>query len=182
MIKWISVIVLAILSIFGCRSDKPSSSTEAYLGLRNMILNTNQDSIGVHVNKDECYGILMDYCIDDVPITLVAMKDGTTSLYFGNGGGIIGAGQHDVVRMATLDFINLVQKYLPATEIANDYPPAEKQQVIFYFMTHEGKRKITEQESKLVNGESTISALFIKAQEIITLIRQTTDNLEKKNG
>jgi len=58
--------------------------------------------------------------------TLVVLADGTTSLYFSSGGGIIGAGERPEVRKASERFLGwgnrLVESAKPSESVE---PPAE---------------------------------------------------------
>src|SRR5688572_16670054 len=49
---------------------------------------------------DGIRAVVFDWGMGNGSATLVAFDDGTTSLYFSGGGGIIGAGAHDAVRRA----------------------------------------------------------------------------------
>ena len=48
----------------------------------------------------------METGYDAVTVTLFALSDGTTSLYFSNGGGVIGGQGYEAVRRANEAFLN----------------------------------------------------------------------------
>src|SRR5262249_2976490 len=73
----------------GPMSDNP------YAGLRSMALGMMADALRLDgLTPDECYGLLMETGYDKAVVTLACFLTGDTSLYFSNGGGIIGAGKH----------------------------------------------------------------------------------------
>src|SRR5260221_6695827 len=60
---------------------------EVYSGLRNMIFSITPDSIGVKLKEPgEVWGVVMETGYPKAVATLVALADGTVSLYFSNGG------------------------------------------------------------------------------------------------
>ena len=62
-------------------------------GLRNMILSTKPDSIGINLKApSEVWGVVMETGYPEAVATLVVLANGTASIYFSNGGGIIGHG------------------------------------------------------------------------------------------
>lgn len=66
------------------------------LELRRRLLAARAAELGLVAGAPtEAWGVLMETAYPDAVVTLVALADGTTSLYFSNGGGIIGAGAHD---------------------------------------------------------------------------------------
>ena len=60
-----------------------------YLGLRALALTGRIQSDAANAN----YGIVLDMPIDENTVTLALHGDGTVSLYYSNGGGLIGVGQ-----------------------------------------------------------------------------------------
>jgi hypothetical protein len=46
--------------------------------------------------------------------TLVSLADGTASIYFSSGGGVIGGGPHDTIAAAARRFVSLSKNFLPA--------------------------------------------------------------------
>ena len=61
--------------------------SEVYEGLRNLWLNGSAPPFS-EKQDGKVYGILMEWPHNESFVTLVALQDGTVSLYFSNGGGI----------------------------------------------------------------------------------------------
>ena len=70
--------------------------------------------------------------------TLVAVADGSVSLYFSKGGGVIGGGGHESVRGAATAFLDAAEVFLPRFEGATDTRMPSVGQVRFYLRTFEG--------------------------------------------
>jgi hypothetical protein len=71
-------------------------------------------------------GLVVDISSEGGFVTLVALADGTTSMYTSTGGGTIGAGSHASVAQATQRLLTQVQLSLGDFEIRNDdgLPPS----------------------------------------------------------
>jgi len=114
----------------------------------------------------------MDTGYRDALVTLVSLVDGTTSLYFGNGGGIIGAGEHEVVRQATSKLLTRAQGDLKQLGFADDFPLPTIGEVRFYVRTYAGVRNGRALESDLAMEYHRLSPLFVAAHNVISAIRQ----------
>lgn len=118
-----AVLAMGIVSwILGCRNrDQTSSATQptqtaavasgdadyapadVYSGLRCQVLALKPNDHGL--SDRQPFAVLMETGYEEAVATLAVIADGTTSLYFSNGGGVIGAGQHAAVRKASSDFL-----------------------------------------------------------------------------
>ncbi len=106
-------------------------------------------------------------------VTLVSLADGTTSLYFSNGGGILGGGEHAPVAQASKAFVSSAEPYLPAMAPAPAFPlplPAVGE-VKFYVLTFEGIFTAEAGEQELGNRQHALSPLFYHGQAVLTQIR-----------
>jgi hypothetical protein len=81
--------------------------------LRSMVLNLNPKDIGI--TKDNfphpVFAIVMETGFPEGSFTLSSIADGTTSLYFSSGGGIIGGGEHENVRKASTYLLSGAQHF-----------------------------------------------------------------------
>lgn len=80
------------------------------IGLRSQVFATRPEEVGIAPGPllPHVWGAVMEFQRPGAAVTLVSLADGTTSLYFSNGGGIIGAGGHPPVAKATRDFLAVV--------------------------------------------------------------------------
>ncbi|MBL4575724.1 MAG: hypothetical protein JKY51_06460 [Opitutaceae bacterium] len=65
--------------------------------MRNLVLNSNPDEMPWLKGK-KVWAVMMETGFPESAYTLIASADGSASIYFSNGGGIIGAGEHENVR------------------------------------------------------------------------------------
>lgn len=81
------------------------------------------------------WGVLMEIGYPEPVATLVALSDGTTSLYFSNGGGVIGAGEHGAVRDAASHLLTVANAHIANFEPTSATPLPTVGRVRFYLRT-----------------------------------------------
>lgn len=138
-----------------------------------MILATDPQTVGIAPSEvhPNVWGVLMECQLSGTPVTLVALADGTTSLYFGNGGGMLGGGGFDEVAKASQDLVALAEAYYPQMTKVTEYPLPEAGAVQFYLLTFAGIYTAIAPEGDLVSGEHRLSPLFNAGNEVITQFR-----------
>ncbi|HEY2805389.1 MAG TPA: hypothetical protein VGI92_05970 [Gemmatimonadales bacterium] len=112
--------------------------------------------------------------------TLVAVADGTASLYFSNGGGIIGAGRHDKVRAAAARFLVSAERSLGALAAAADQAAPLSGHARFFVRTYVGLMTAAAPGEELAGGGHPLSALFFQGHDLVTAIRDASG--EDANG
>lgn len=101
----------SLLGLFGGKSNAASYQlAEAYTGLRNLVFEATPSQLGLRPAPTEVWAVLMETGYPDAIVTLVAIADGTVSIYFSNGGGIIGLGQHAGPARAAKSFLGVASK------------------------------------------------------------------------
>jgi hypothetical protein len=106
--------------------------------------------------------------------TMICFIDGTASLYFSNGGGIIGAGQHDSVKQVVASFLVSSHKALPVMKHAEsiDILPDENHH-IFYLFTPAGVFTIDIAIEDIQNSKEDYF-LFSLSQMVLSEIRKVS--------
>ena len=141
-----------------------------YSGLRQQILQLTPDKL-----EDEVEGpivaLLMETGYPEAVATLVAVADGTTSLYFSNGGGVIGAGEHPPVADASRRWLGEAASVLPQLSRLTDPSPPAEGETQFVAVTRDGLRGAGVAEEELGEGRHALSQLFYAGQDVITQIR-----------
>ena len=148
---------------------------DIYPGLRNQVLQLTPAAIGQSdADQSTVLAVLMETGYPEAVATLVAIGDGTASLYFSNGGGIIGAGEHEPVRTVSAEFITFAQQYVSHSTLTDAFPLPQENHVRFYLVTRGGVYTFEAPENELGNERHPCSALFHKGHELITAIREHT--------
>ena len=111
-VKFMKKIFTVILAFFGisfqAQAAQETPEIQSVIDtLRSMALNLKAEDLGLSPKNypNEVWGILMETGFKNDSYTLLVLADGTTSLYFSNGGGIIGAGTHETVKKASLNLL-----------------------------------------------------------------------------
>jgi len=120
----------------------------------------------------------METGYDSVTVTLVALSDGSTSLYFSNGGGLIGGHSHEDVRRANSAFINQANHSLPDLKPCETFPIPEPAHTVFYVLTDSGILTGGALEDDLGYGRHQLSTLFHAGHEVISQLRMISEAIE----
>ena len=156
-------------------SKKPKNEpASVFLGLREQALTVTPDALGIALPKtgsDVC-AVLMETGYAQAVATLVAFSDGSTSLYFSNGGGIIGGGGHESVRAANKLLIAAAQANLAAFAPAIQTPLPPVGVVKFYVRTSAVVLTAEAAEQELGEGRHPLSPLFYAGHNVIAAVRQ----------
>jgi hypothetical protein len=156
------------------RDTEQPPPAEVYAGLRQQVLRLTPDQLGTGVPADApILALLMETGYPEAVATLVAVVDGTTSLYFSNGGGFIGAGTHAAVADASRRWLETGRELLPKLSAIEDPPPPTEGLTQFVAVTREGLRGVVAPEQELGESRHRLSPLFYAGQDVITQIRLT---------
>jgi hypothetical protein len=144
---------------------------DVYLGLRQQALNVNRDQLSEPA-PGRIVALLMETGYPEAVATLVGLADGTTSMYFSNGGGMIGAGGHEQVAEATRRWLALAEAFLDgfaATPAEPGLPGEGETQ--FVAITEDGRSILRAPDDDLGEGRHSASPLFHAAHAVISEIR-----------
>jgi len=151
--------------------------------LRLQVRSSNSKKLGIRTftKKHNVWGIVVDMGFPKDTLTLIALSDGTTSVYFlKSGGGMIGGGKHESVRAAAAELI------LAADEAAGDFSPSttfplvKLQHVRFYALAQKGVLASKDLPAqKLEAGSGALKRLYAKAHEVIGKLREIEENKSK---
>ena len=145
---------------------------DLYAGLRKQVLHLTQDQLGDDFAGAPILALLMETGYPETVATLVGVADGTSSLYFSSGGGVIGAGAHAAVADATARWLETGVTVLPRLSVFTEDPPVPGQgmtQVVA--VTPKGRFGAVAPEAELGEGRHELSQFFYAAQDVITQIR-----------
>ena len=143
-------------------------------GLRLNVLTLDPKDIGLTRESypHSVFGIVTDMGFAEGTATLLTIADGTTSLYFSGGGGIIGAGEHETVRKASHDLLAKAQPLYKQARATKSFPYPQPGHVVFYFLTFDGVRSYSDTEENLAGGDGEMSAFFFAVHEVLAEVRQ----------
>jgi hypothetical protein len=162
------ILMTSFLSrLFGGESTASYETADVYRSLRQQVFDLRKENF----NELEPIAILLETGMADGCYTLVAVSDGSTSLYFSNGGGIIGAGQHPKGADASKAFLVFARNFEDQLKKTEEYPLPQPGMTRFYIVRKDSVLTGEFKEDDLGNGKVPLSPLFHKGHELITTIR-----------
>jgi hypothetical protein len=145
-----------------------------YRELRDLALQTKPKDLGLsfQASKKTVFGIVMDWHVQNGTASVISFITGDASIYFSSGGGIIGGGTHDNVKVKAMEFVEKAQLLIAKTARSNLMPLPADNNVIFYMLTNKGIYSIQEDLENISNHSSIWVDLFLTGNEVITELRK----------
>lgn len=124
--------------------------------------------------RPQVWGAVMELGYATGIATLMALSEGTTSLYFSNGGGVIGAGEDETVRLASEAFLDAVEAHLDRFPRVEATPTPRIGRVRLYVRTFEGTFGAEATDEELSGRVHPLSTVFYAGHAVITAIRMAS--------
>ncbi len=152
---------------------------EVYTDLRQHVLSLTSDQLGV---KDDNLplAVLMETGYPEAVATLVAVADGSSSLYFSDGSGIIGAGEYQEVRDQVLELLKIAQQHLGEMHAVTVFPLPKENHTRFYVVTGNGIYSEEALEESLGLEKHALSPVLHKGHQLIVHIRAAEEQYDAK--
>jgi hypothetical protein len=145
-----------------------------YLELRDLILRGDPFARGWAPTAElpHVWGTLVEVGLPDGPATLVALVDGTTSLYLGNGGATIGAGEAAPVATASRHLLVAVESALAHVRPTWEFPVPDRGQVRVVALTYAGPMGAAALEADLGAGEGPLAPVYAASSTVLDEIQR----------
>ena len=127
-------------------------------------------------SRPRVWGAIMELGYPTGIATLLTFAEGTTSLYFSNGGGVVGAGEHTAVRRAADVFLDVVETELTELSPIEETPTPRIGRVRFYARTFEGTLGAEATEDQLRQKLHPLSPVFFAGHAVISAIRESSES------
>jgi len=153
--------------------DVISEPDQVYLQLRSRIIHLDPADVGLSPSKSapHVWGVMMETGYQVGSATLLCFADGTTSLYYSTGGGMLGSGEYTPVSEASKALVCEAENHLKHVSARNEFPLPAVGQVRFILLTYSGLLTVEEPEETLAAGKHLLSPLFLKAHETLEQLR-----------
>jgi hypothetical protein len=126
-------------------------------------------------HPDVC-GVVVDIVQGGGSATMIALADGTASMYTSGGGGTIGAGEHATVAQAMRRLLLVAQSVVPALAPGADGSLPELGSVRFHVLTPAGVRAADVPDGVFWGQERhPLVPLVAATQDVISRIREVGD-------
>lgn len=154
------------------------SSTKVYSALRHQALSTKRTEAGIPAPPGPVWGILMETGYPQATATLLALGDGTTSLYLSSGGGVIGGHAQQSVREANAALLQTANDYYQHLKPSESFPLPATGHTLFYALTDSGVLSGGGREDDLGHGRHLLSPLFHAGHRVITQLRLMSERAD----
>ena len=147
---------------------------DIYLELRDLILRGDPYAHGWTPSAElpHVWGALVEVGLPAGPATLAALRDGTTSLYLGDGGATIGAGEAAPVAEATLRLLAAVEAGLPAFAPVWEFPVPGAGRVRFVALTYQGAMAAEAGQAELDDDRHPLAPLYTASGAVLAEIQR----------
>jgi hypothetical protein len=138
--------------------------------MRDTILRATPAELSIET-ESPVWGVVTDMGAARATVTVVTLVDGTTSLYFSTGGGVLGGGEHAEIAAAAQRVIRQAIPQLQGAKPETEFPLPAPQQIHFRLLTADGVRGIEAPAQALAGGSHALSPLYMAVQDVITKLR-----------
>src|SRR5258707_6117040 len=151
----------------------PAQRKNPYPRLRALALYSKRipNSIPKPSSPTEPWGVVMDWIVSSAIATVVAFSDGSASVYFSSGGGLLGGQAHEPIRNAARQAVAIAAEFQPQMQLTTDFPLPQPGIVVFYLLTDSGVFTSSAFESSLKTHSHALSKLGDAMQAVITAYR-----------
>ena len=165
--KLIKSFIMAVFITAGIAMAGDYEQTEAYQQLRNLALSLTSDQLQT---DSPVLAVIMETGYPQAVATLVAVADGSSSLYFSNGGGIIGGGEYRQINDSSVALVKIAAKNQKKFFLTKTYPLPQTGYTRFYIVTDSGVFTDEVLEDDLGNEKHALSPVFFQGHELISYI------------
>ena len=147
---------------------------EIYTELRSQLLDLDPHSAGLRPTTElpEVWGALMEIAFPEGVATIVALADGTTSMYTSTGGGVIGGGEHEPVVAAAREFLAEAHRALDELSPTESDQLPDPGNVAFLALGFSRRRRGEAVEDDLMSMQHPLSPLYAAGQDVVTALRE----------
>jgi len=119
----------------------------------------------------------MELAVGGGTATIIAIADGTVSMYLSSGGGVIGAGEHAAVRAEGQRFRTVVADSRGLLVRTGEFPLPGPDEVRFHARVGDDRFTGVAPESALRGGRHPLAPLYAAGQDLLTEIRLASESV-----
>src|SRR6266496_639869 len=126
-------------ALSGCKKSEYNQA-DIYAGWRKQALNLTAEQLHFSPSSEnpKVLAVLMETGYPEAVATLVAVADGAASLYFSNGGGVIGAGENEAPKAASKELVRTAEQFVKDCKRTAAFPLPQRGFTRFYLVTIDG--------------------------------------------
>lgn len=145
-----------------------------YEGLRRQMFGLDPIEVGLtgEGQPGGVWGVVYELGLPAATVTVIALADGTTSLYTTGGFGIIGGGAHPAVVVANRKLREAVADQLGAFRPDAGTAPPAPDDLRVRALTTDGRRVADAAQADLLDGTHPLADLFFAGHAVISGLRE----------
>lgn len=127
----------------------------------------------IGLNREDCpqvWGVMMELGEPEVVVSLVALVDGSVSIYLSDGAGVIGCGLHPDVGKAASRMLQVAGQVVSFCAPAVHQPMPDEQRVRFYLLTRDGILGGEASRDELDDGALELAELYYAGHTVIGMV------------
>jgi len=150
---------------------------QVYLQLRSRTLGLTPEDVSLAPTSEapHVWGVLMESAYEVGFATLVSLVDGTTSLFYSTGGGMLGSGEYAPLAEASRALVAQAEHMLDEFTPTSDFSLPEVGQVRFILRTYSDTLSAAASAKSLAGGSHPLTPLFTRAQNLLTQLRLSAE-------
>jgi len=149
--------------LFGRKPANP------YHKLRAQLFATTPEKAGIA--PEGVWGVAVETGYGGGSATLAALANGTASMYFSTGGGIIGAGRHEKPNALAKELVRRATDFTGGCAPADSFPLPRQGETRLYLFTPAGKCVVSVPEAEVGDESKPLFPLFALSRELIAEIQ-----------
>ena len=139
--------------------------------LRNNVFNLKVEDIGLTLAKcPQVWGVMMELGYPEVVVSLVALADGSCSVYLSDGSGAVGCGLYSEVRQSAANMLHVAQRMIPHCTPAESHPLPDDSRVRFYLLSAQSVLTAEASRHELDEGATEMAELYYAGHAVIGMI------------
>ena len=169
---------MSLLEKLRKKASQKEELDQTYLGLRNQALKIKPSDLHLNLtSNDQVYAAIVDIPINDKFATLCCVFDGTVSLYYSNGGSLLGLGQrYDTVSKSSGSLLISAGQTIPFLQYACDVSVVFDGKAHVFLLVRDGIFQETINMAHIETEEKHKKFLNFLIQNVINSIRISQGN------
>ena len=152
----------------------PVRVSRAFTALRRSVLAASPADFGLAPSErlPRVWAVLVDLEVGADVAALACVADGSTSLYWGSGGGILGEGSGQPVAAAATRLLEVAERVLDVLPEADRIALPVTGSLAFLVLAYEGMRRLEVAEAETLKaGPGAAHELHVATQDVIAALR-----------
>jgi hypothetical protein len=151
--------------------DAPLDPAGMTAMLRNNVLTLRPMDMGLVAEQcPPVCGAMMEIVEAGITVSLVALLDGSVSVYLSDGTGVIGCGLHPDVRAAAAKMLRVAGQVVEECALSDQKSAPSAHQAHFYLLTTQGVLRGAADRAELDEGAVPLAELYYAAHSVIGLV------------